>query len=539
MKNGKNQSHQIAPIDIKVHGARAPDGSRWIKVTFQEHTSRWLPFASFRKNGSTAESVLAEQGLVFMKSQFSCLMQMVEDLCEFSDQEVASRIGWSGPNFAFPSGTLITSRGASTGDIAFSPISNRDGTSGSAKAWRKHVARPLAGQPLASFAMMIPFAAPLLRIVDHPTNFGFEFAGSGGIGKSTICKLAMSAIGPMENMTISMNATANAIDQLMSEFNDQVMMLEEWNIMALQGGANAGREAARLAFVMGDGTSKRRFDASTNGRVRFLWLTSTNRPLPLMLEGIDPETAKAALDRTLTIAIPGEREHGIFDRPNERYSSVAEMAEGLAQAAGEYHGTAFRKYLAKLILKRRKDPEALRSRLVATQRHFVEKILESGDASTHRRVIEAFGLVYAAGRVAKHFKVLPAEFDCMGAVEQAYGLHVASRSAVATPVERLQSLLSSPTLLDIREAGEAEETDILSASGVLFRHYGRGDELLLTREQLQALTPNPSAFLKNPTIRACMALEDKRLQVYRYSLPKSGRRRFFCFSLDALQDQGH
>ncbi len=99
-------------------------------------------------------------------------------------------------------------------------------------------------------------------------------------------------------------------------------------------------------------------------------------------------------------------------------------------------------------------------------------------------------------------------------------------------------LLDCPDLLDLREEPEASKKRIASASAVLWSSF-YGDELLLTRDQLARVAPDPKLFLKDRTVRQAMVREDNRNQVYRYTLKNRGRLRYFCFRLAALQDQGH
>ena len=106
------------------------------------------------------------------------------------------------------------------------------------------------------------------------------------------------------------------------------------------------------------------------------------------------------------------------------FAGSAEYANALTRAAEQNHGHAIRKFLKQLVRARAKDDAALRAWIASRVNGFVEKAnIDPNDGSAFR-VAEAFGLVYAAGRLAQQYGVLP---DCLAvgpAVLTCYSLHL-------------------------------------------------------------------------------------------------------------------
>lgn len=501
----------------------------------------WLPIRSFQGTAKSAQDQLADQNLVFLAPEFKIVKAQVNALTKFPKRLLATQPGWTASSFALQSGQVIGRAGKRKATATFHQAERRDAVAGSLTDWRGTVAAPLADHKLASFIMMIPFTAPLLRIIDYPTNFGFELSGEGGIGKTTICQLAASVSGPMDDMIVSMNSTANAIDQLMCDFRDHTLILEEWNMFALQGGGRAGQQAASLAFSLGDGVSKRRLNGPVTERSRLIWLTSSNRPFPELVGSLQRDTANAAMDRMITLTIGDDRSCGIFDDRFADPGDVGTLAAQLIQAAHEQHGLAMVEYLKQLTTAHAEFELDLRAYIKRRQKRFVTKVKDIAPASMNARVAEAFGLVFAAGELAKRFGVLPTSYNCLKAAKLAYRLHLASRAAIATPVERLLALLDCPNVLDLREISSSDvTTDMIdAASAMRWSVADKDGELLLTAAQLRRLTPDKPGFLKDSVIRGALLTEKDRLMAYRYTHGKHGRRRCYCFQIALLRDQGH
>ncbi len=246
----------------------------------------------------------------------------------------------------------------------------RDGRS--ITRWRDLTAL-LSDQPLATFVLLIGYVGPFLSFTSQVMNQGFELAGPGGAGKSTIQRLAAAVSGPADhpsgvNYWITANATRNGLETVMAQHNDMALIIDESNLFAAgEYSAKRAEQFNALVFSLSDGTAKRRFTSSEPQRSRFIFLTSTNEPLAQVLSGLRVAVAEAAADRLLTLPIDGTRDPTGFltaclrDGPNMRA-----FADHLNQGIRQCYGVGLRRVLRSLTIEAASDPEAIARELRAS-----------------------------------------------------------------------------------------------------------------------------------------------------------------------------
>lgn len=172
-------------------GIIAPSGTRYFRIV-TEFGGPVLPASDFHIANSRLPADLARYGITLSnKKDLEALLQSVSAVTDFQPADVAEHPGWNGSWFAQQSGVPI---GADLGPshVAFSPSPTAVPASGTLQGWIDGVARPASRHPIAAFAIMTAFLAPVLRFIPKVGNPTFELVGGADTGKSTVQKLAAS-----------------------------------------------------------------------------------------------------------------------------------------------------------------------------------------------------------------------------------------------------------------------------------------------------------------------------------------------------------
>lgn len=518
---------------IAVRGATSQTGAQYVQLRVDGVQSPWIAKADFRGSAKPASDKLVTGNIALLDNDMKTVKRLVASHRKFEARAFAEHVGWHGAFFAMPGGSVVGVEGTKKPVILYARDRARDKAAGTLAGWLEGVAEPLARHKIASFLLMAPFAAPLLRFSPLPHNFGFEVAGPGGTGKSTIAKCVASTAGPIDgegSNVQSMNLTTNALDQRMREYHDLPMVLEEWNLFLLGSGWNAGGKSAELVFRLSDGAARMRFNDPRTQSARFLWVVSSNIPLPEVLCGLPTDQANAALDRMMTIPIGDDRRLGVFDDLKDGPQTVADHAAIVISAARANHGHALRHFIAAVAEEVAKDERSFRAKIAALVKQF-ERHAARWKKLPSERVAQAFGLVYAAGVLAKKFGALPDTFRPSASATAACRLHVASREAALAPLDRLKALHRSGRFYDVRgKRVELHNGLIAKYAGFIDTGYN-GDELLLTQEQLLRLSNEPGKFLRHPDIKRILVHEKGRRKIWRTCLHRLGHGRCYCFRM--------
>lgn len=519
----------------RVSGATAPSGTPYIHIRWADR-SEWLPRSAFRTGGHIAQEALIARNIVLLGKEWTDLVRRAMNVSEFPVRPLVEQPGWGTMNFALPNGIVVPpSKRKSKPVVLFNPIVGRYRARGTIDDWLRDVAEPLSDQLLGMFVVMIMFAAPLLRIVNRSSNFGFELSGAKGVGKSTLQFLAASVVGPALsrsglNYWRSANATAAGLEGVIVEHADLPLVIEETNLFAA--GETERNRAAKFnefVFRLADGTVKARHKDHAQPRFRFVYVTSTNEPLDEILGGQRSVVSDAAADRLLTLPIRPERPHGVFDFVPEGHSDAAAFARALSHSASLHFGTAILKFLQGLVYARCVNASALRGTIENFQSKFRKAVGVDMNSGSATRVADAFGLVYAAGKLAKRYGALPGSWNCLKATRAAYELN---RAAVTSETyrERLIGLAKGAAVVDLsRKRASADELE--AAQALLSLGRGGRRELLLTPKALERAFADSRALFRDPAVKRMMISDDGRKTVKRRLRPDRKPERVYCFVL--------
>lgn len=526
---------------VVVRGATAPDGTPWVEIAAPSgNPAVWVKFDDLSDDASPAKKRMRAGGLHLFKEGLSQALDKARKVDGFPPAPLIERPGWSGPYFALPSGEVFSPDGVEEPIILFEPQPRKCAAAGD-ETWLKGMKRLCRGQPIVTFAVMFPFCAPLLRLSRVLSNFGVELSGPKARGKSTLQRAAASTAGPVldpagQNYWITANTTMNALEAQMPLHNDMPLVIEEMSAMnAGESDRVRGNRARELVFRLWEGTGKDRFQAARQTPARFAYLTSTNDPTAALMGANAGDAPDAANDRLLALPISPERPHGIFEEELPTgYRSGEAAARAIDALVAEHYGHPIRVFLRALVKARAEGEDALKRDIDAFIMKFREAVgVPEGSQGTEARVADAFGLIYAAARLAKRYGALPKSLKCLTA---AVYCHRLNRQSVGVHVTNLERLLQLARREDVVEVNLTDETKayrkaVEKAPALILTKKHRKRELLVTLEVLQDLFPHLKALVTDPEIKPLMRCEKGRNSRQVTVIGSKKKRRFFCMRL--------
>lgn len=482
--------------DIKVRGVIAKSGARLYEI---EESGRkgYVDAEHFAKNPSDALSGLVSVGLTFLGPKKARLLEYLADVEDFDPANLFDRIGHNGPHFVYPDGSVFSPSNSEPGEVIFAMPPGKCHRAGSLDGWLEGVARPLAKNPVCEFGLMIPFAGPLRAYTQKVMNFGWEFVGDPASGKSVLLQLLCSACGGAldgdeGNFGLSFAATSAGIEWEIQNYSDLVMIIDESNLYEMSlGKAARGRAFSQLLMSLGKGQEKHRYRTASR-TFKFVFVTSANETLRNIIEGTNPkEVIDAVADRLMTIPLAG-RELGIFDHLPEGYEDSGDLFADLVSAAAENHGLAMPNYVEKLVDLVDDDKEAFVERIDHYVSEFRREARVEANSGSAARVAEAFGLVYAAGRLAIHVGSLPAEFDPLASTLACYRLHRSAFQPEPSAAEILIALMDDDDVVDLDNGPLPEMSKHDFDNTKAFRKTNKHDEveLLIPSASIRRLIPD-------------------------------------------------
>lgn len=522
---------------MHVEGFTAPSGREWILAIDGERRG-WVPRRAFHGGARDAIDQLGRQNVVIIgASRLKALIDRVAALSVFPTHQLIENIGWNGCHFALPDGTVFSPENSVPGEVIFDRLYNRCAKRGTLRKWKRRVATPLAGQNIATFVLSLAFAAPILKLTNRVGNFGFELVGPKGTGKSTFQQIMSSVLGGAiqgedGHYWTSFDATPGGLEQAMASHSDLPMILEEANLyIAGESPRVRGEHFKALAFRLGGGFDKRRYGHGAAGEFRFVYLTSSNEPLAELI-GRDSEAARAAADRLITIPIPADRPHGLFDSIPDGFTSGSDFARTLIAAADLNHGHAIRRFLRRLVNARATNEGRLKSDIAALIARFCEKAEVDTTDGSAMRVAEAFGIVYAAGEVARRYGALPQRLRCGPAVLACYRLHLAKDAHIQSFASILAEITERDDVIDLGKGKVTGIDPIVLASAPAFvRERGGKRELWIRPSRINALIPRWDSMRRDPEVDALIKREGQHKKVKRPLGPGGSEDRVYCFRL--------
>lgn len=282
-------------------------------------------------------------------------------------------------------------------------------TSGTLKQWKKFVATPLAGNPMAMFCLLFAFVGPLLKVIGLEGG-GFCLFGGSSVGKTTGEQISSSVYGngaspandPERAYVQTWNLTSNAIEGVAAAHSDSLIVLDD---TSLYSGADIGSDLYQLAGGRGKSAmdSHRRLKEVSSWRGSVL--STGEEP---MLETIQRKGGRAKagmLVRMIDIPVSN-----MLPSPPDGMSS-SEFSNSLKDACSKYFGTPARAYITFLVDNLKEYEKETISNFRDTFDQFTKEMTPSVVTPLQERGIRRFAAVRLAGHAAVEAGVLPYSTD--------------------------------------------------------------------------------------------------------------------------------
>jgi uncharacterized protein (DUF927 family) len=304
-----------------------------------------------------------------------------------------SRIGWHGANFVLPGATIGPEGGEA---VLFQTPFETDhhlNVSGTVDDWRNNVGRLCSGNSRLILAASCGFAGPLVSLVGAESG-GVHIVGSTSTGKSTALLVGGSVLGGggRNGFVQSWRATANGLEAMAEQHNDLTLFLDELAQMD-------PREAAEIAYLLGNGSGKARMSRNIGSRKKLYWsllfVSAGELTLADHAQTAGRRTKGGAEVRQLNIEADAGAGLGLFEDIHGAASPDV-FARQLKEAAGRYYGAPLQAYLKLITAKRATVESSLRD----FQSDFLKNRVPAESTGEVFRAAQRFALIAAAGELA-------------------------------------------------------------------------------------------------------------------------------------------
>jgi Domain of unknown function (DUF927) len=270
---------------------------------------------------------------------------------------------------------------------------------GDTNSWKRDVAVPAKSSSVLMLGISAALASPLLKVVGHE-SFGFCISAPSRYGKTLATLAAGSVVGlGGHQQLLTWNQTDARLQEQLPEINDCLTPIDDLKSMT---GSDRHKytRVGSLAYILATGAGTGRH--STFGqRKEELWktilFTSNEYSIGELARRCGLERDAGETVRLIDVPVRFDDASTIFDREQTELG----WADWF-RACEENQGHVFEAFVEKLIMRPNID-----ARVQRYVERFVTRVRQTDDGNLAFDVARKFGLVFAAGRLAIRFRLLP------------------------------------------------------------------------------------------------------------------------------------
>lgn len=363
---------------------------------------RWaMPMEALAGSGEECRRELLSMGLRLAPGKGAARLHILLSLCRpFSRARCVSRTGWHDRLFVLPDAVF----GQAYGEQVILQVERAENpftSAGTLPDWQEHIGRFCLGNSRLVLSVSAALAAPLLQMAGGESG-GLHFVGGSSQGKTTALVVAGSVCGGggVRGYIRQWRATANGLESIAAAHCDALLCLDELAQVA-------AKEAAEVAYMLGNGTGKTRANKTGGARKpaewRLIFISTGEVTLAdkVREDGRGRVTAGQAV-RVVDIEADAGTGLGLFEDLHGFPDGDA-FARHLKESASRFYGTPLRAFLEKLTSDfdeaARVVPELIKT--------FTADHCPIGADGQVRRVCNRFALVAAGGECGAAYGVLP------------------------------------------------------------------------------------------------------------------------------------
>lgn len=322
--------------------------------------------------------------------------------------QVVSQTGWDGNTFCTPLGI----HGDCKMDVVLQfdekTANHKFAQSGTYSDWKRYVADLARGNSLLTFCLASGFVGPVLKLLNAEGG-GFQLVGTSSSGKTThlVATGSIWGGGGPNGFAELWLTTSNALDLTAAVYNDTLLLLDETGLANTQNETDAANLVLSAAYRLTGGQEKARHTDTARRRSWRAWLLSTSEHslIEMALRG-KVSWSPGQLVRIIDIRVNRSDGSSSFENLHG-HPNAAAFADHLKSAAKTYFGTAGQAFLEALSKDIARNKAALCAWVCKRMNFYRQRAPETQLGGLHDRVVSRFALVYAAGRLAAKYGILP------------------------------------------------------------------------------------------------------------------------------------
>ncbi|PVH28238.1 DUF927 domain-containing protein [Pararhodobacter oceanensis] len=457
-----------SPLVILGRTIEKQNGETWgYLVALRTPAARWvrrtIPGKLLAGDGKELRELLADAGAIIPQCRAG--RQALAEYIGYAQHgpicELATRPGWYGDSFALPHQIIKPSESKAHVLLDMGERKHYLAQAGSMEGWQE-LAKLAESNSRAAFSICVALAAPMLQPMDL-SGGGFHFFGQSSRGKTTLLTAGGSVWGGGGNDGFVRNwrMTVNGAEGTLADHNDLLLPLDELTMIPPE-------LAAELFYMLGDGHGKIRAErdgtarASTQSRVLVLSSGENTAAHQISLAPNKVRMTGGLSVRMIDIPIehtPGESFEDLCG-----FKTAGLLAEQMSELAKTHYGHAGPAFVQKIA--------DYKSGFVSVAKELidmlVEELVDPEDDPQVRRVATRFGIVAAAGHLARQTGVLPwREDSAFDAVKACFSAWKANRGGGASQEER-EALAHVKAFFETNGRARFERL-VLGANGKLTR----------------------------------------------------------------------
>ncbi len=482
-----------------------------------------ISLASFDSGGARAQ--LRAHNMIFGTPEWDNFLLDVNAIRGFPPRLVADRPGSTGPAFAMPSGTIIAPEGSEPPVVLFEPTPAHCQPAGRLSEWRRGIGDALANATKSTFAVMAVFASPLLPLVDAP-NFGFNFVGVEASSLDRLLQLSTSVISrpngpPGDRYVISGTTPPKELLSLITRFSALPLIIADVDTYAAN--MTDRPRAARfdeLFAGLASGRTAAKPRAERSEPAAFVYIMTSREAASSISARLRPTAHDRATEHMFTVPIRRQKPDLL----------QARMVEDLTTAN---YAVAMVSFLKNFVTDRSTDEAALKAEIAGSTAKFRSRVGAATADPATARAIDAFALVYAAGRLAQRYGALPKSLSCMKAAVACYDANRLIVTGQAPFLDRLKALAKNPKTLrvDPRNLPSISDEELERLPAILRASASGKDELLLRPAALSRAFPNKKLLFRDQSLVGIIKHDGGRITVKRAIRSDKTSDRVICIRL--------
>ena len=463
-----------APFEVlgRIRDPKGEGWARWLRWRDDDgrvHTQS-ISDADLHGDPRTLCAMLAGLGLkVATGPNRGNLLRYLNEAPVQSRVTVVARTGWHAVGdktvFALPDETFGSAKGETV--IVQGATTAPFEKMGSLVDWQSGVGSLVAGHSRGVFAVSVAFAGPLLGLPGLEGG-GFHFCGQSSRGKSTLVEAAASVWGKgaIPGFVRPWRTTANALEGAAAIHSDTLLVLDELGMID-------PREAAAAAYQLAAGSGKGRSARDGSLRTSLTWRTMviSTGEVRLSDKVVEGKQRARAGQQVRFVDIPADAGAGFGVFNNAGAEGDAQfLADKIKRATRSTYGTAGPEFI-RLVIVHNTESVAVRAMIEEFRTRYVSRVADGQVL----RVCDRFGLVAAAGELAREFGVVPwAEGEAIEAAGKCFNDWLDSRGG--TEAGEVHAAISQVRLF-IEQYGDARFVSLDDPNRTVFNRAGwrRGD----------------------------------------------------------------